>query len=273
MAYRNCSTKDIKSIKTRVNQLIMTQSSQQEALVHIVSILNVIQYAVQVNRHSINILMDKVDETSQDINNLYNCTTSLATSISYHQLIFHIRSVSANLHDSLCYITMVFTHTMDYIDVSTSGTPSPHILPIMDLQKMLIHIEETLPPMLHLPVSSDNTLHFYRYLHTYVLIARKQFLLLINIPIQDISHQITIYKIFTLDIPHGNFTAHYDIVAKYLRITRDKTMAVELLSHQFQICQAANGQFCTIPTPFQPLANPPTCTLALYDKKFSKHYF
>ena len=43
-------------------------------------------------------------------------------------------------------------------------------------------------------------------------------------------------------------------------------MAVELLPHQFQIYQAANGQFCTIPTPFQPLANPPTCILALYTR-------
>ena len=215
-------------------------------------------------RHSINILMDKVDGTSHDINNLYNWTTSLATSTSFHQLILHTRSVLANLCDSLCYIRIVSTHTMDYIDAATSGTLPPHILPVIDLQKMLIHIEETLPPMLHLPVSSDNTLHFYRYLHTHVLIANKQFLLLINVPIQDRSHQITIYKVLTLDIPHGNFTAHYDIATKYLGITTDDTMALELLSDQFQTCQAANGQFCTIPTPFQPLANPPTCTSALY---------
>ena len=136
--------------------------------------------------------MDKVDETSHYINNLYNQTTSLATSISFHHLILHIRSVLANLHDSLCYIRMVSTHTMDYIDAATSGTLAPHVLPIMGLQKMLIHIEETLPLKLHLPVSSDNTLHFYRYLHTHVLIANKQFLLLIDVPIQDRSHQITI---------------------------------------------------------------------------------
>ena len=105
--------KDINSIKTRVNQLIMAQSSQQETLVHIVSILNVTRYTIQVNRHSVNILMDKVDKTSQDINNLYNLTTSLATSISFHQLILHIRSVLATLHDSLSYIWTVSTHTMD----------------------------------------------------------------------------------------------------------------------------------------------------------------
>ena len=35
---------------------------------------------------------------------------------------------------------------------------------------------------------------------------------------------------------------------------------------QFQTCQQANGQFCHISTPFQPLANPPTCIAALYAK-------
>ena len=51
-----------------MNQLTETQSTQQETLVHIVSILNVPRYAAQVNRHSINVLMDKVDETPQDVN-------------------------------------------------------------------------------------------------------------------------------------------------------------------------------------------------------------
>ena len=55
---------------------------------------------------------------------------------------------------------------MDYIDAATTGTLSPHILPIMDLKKMLAHIEETLLSTLHLPVSSEDTLHFYQYLCT-----------------------------------------------------------------------------------------------------------
>ena len=72
-----------------------------------------------------------------------------------------------------------------------------------------------------------------------------------------------------MDIPHVNFTAHYDITTKYLGITKDQTMAVELASHQFHICQTVNGQFCTIPTPFQLLANPPTCISALYARNLA----
>ena len=98
------TTKYINSIKTQINQLIATQSSQQQTLEHVISILNVNRYAAQVNRHSINIFLDAAEATSHDINNLYNLTTSLVTSIIFHQLILNIRSVLANLHDILNYI-------------------------------------------------------------------------------------------------------------------------------------------------------------------------
>ena len=43
-------------------------------------------------------------------------------------------------------------------------------------------------------------------------------------------------------------------------------MAVKLSITQFQACKDANGQFCSITTCFQPLANPPSCIAALYAK-------
>ena len=178
-------------------------------------------------------------------------------------------SVLVNHWDSLSYIRTASTHTMDYIDAATTGTLSLHIIPIMDLKKMLSHIEETLPSTLHLAVLPEDTLHFYQYLSMHVLIINKQFLLLIDVLIQDWSQQLSIYKIFTLDISHGNFTARYDINTQYLRITQDEIMAVEIPPQQFRICQKANGQFCNIPTPFQWLANPPSCITVLYTKEYS----
>ena len=61
------------------------------------SILNVTRYATQVNRHSINNLIDAVCTASQDITNLYSLTTSLAANIDFNQMILHIRSVFATL--------------------------------------------------------------------------------------------------------------------------------------------------------------------------------
>ena len=149
------TTNDINSIKTQINHLIETQSSQQETLVHVISILNITKYAAQVNRQSINILMDVAEATSHESNNLYNLTMSLAASISFHQLILNI--------------SMVSTHTMDYINAATSGTLSPHILPVMDLQKN-VFIKCKFPKILksknykrvcvfELPTDTNQTIH------------------------------------------------------------------------------------------------------------------
>ena len=185
-------------------------------------------------------------------------------------MILHIRSVFANLCDSIPYLHTLSTHTKDYINASTSGILSPHVLPIVDLLKMLQHIADNLPPTLHLPISPMHSLHFYRYLHTHILIENKQFLLLIDIPIQDRACQITIHQVFTLDIPHGNYSARYDINTQYFGVTKDATMGLELSPTQFEACRQANGQFCHITMPFQPLANPPTCITALYAKSVAR---
>ena len=73
---------------------------------------------------------------------------------------------------------------MDYINAATTGILSPHILPVQDLRKMLKYIEDTLPFIMHLPITSEDTLHFYRCLCTHMLITDEQFLLLIDVPIQ-----------------------------------------------------------------------------------------
>ena len=81
--------------------------------------------------------------------------------------------------------------------------------------KMLIHIEEALPSTMHLPVSSEDTVHFYRYLCRHILITDKQFSLLIHVPVQDCAQQLEIYEVFNLVIPHRNLSAHYNIDITY----------------------------------------------------------
>ena len=125
----------------------------------------------------------------------------------------------------------ISTHTMDYIDAATSGILSPHVLPVADLCKMLQYIADTLPPTLHLPLSPVDTLHFHRYLHTHVLIKNKQFLLLIDIPIQDRACQITIHQVFTLDISHGNYSAHYDINTQYFGVNQGCNNGTRTIPH------------------------------------------
>ena len=90
----------------------------------------------------------------------------------------------------------VAIHMMDYVDAATTNVLSPDILPVEDLRNMLRHKESELPSMMHLPISSDNTLHFYWYLSTHILIADRQFLHLIGVPIQNRAQQLQIYEFF-----------------------------------------------------------------------------
>ena len=161
-------------------------------------------------------------------------------------------------------------HVFEYIDTATTGTLTPHLIPVPDLQKMLYQTESELPPNMHLPIPSSDPLHFYRYLRSHVLVEESQFLLLIDVPIQDRAQQIQIYKIINPPVPVGNYSMRYTMDNKYLGITYDRTKVMDIPEYQFKLCKEANGQFCPLTTPLQPLMNPPSCVAALYTKNLQE---
>ena len=134
---------------------------------------------------------------------------------------------------------------MEYIDAATTGIFSPHVLPVDNLRTMLLHIEETLPSTMHLPILTY-ALHFYRHLYTHVLIADEQFLLLIDVPMQDHTQQLEIYEVFNLAIPHRNFSAQYSINKRYLGIMHDETNAVEISEDQFKHTKRLKNSFAVL---------------------------
>ena len=172
----------------------------------------------------------------------------------------------ANLRDCLHFMKQLANHVLEYIDTATTGTLTPHLIPVPDLQQMLYWIESELPPNIHLPIPSSDPLHFYRYLRMHVLVEENQFLLLIDVPIQDRAQQIQIYQIINLPVPVGNYSMKYTMEMKYLGVTYDRYKAMDIPEEQFKLCKEANRQFCPLLTPLQPLTNPPSCVAALYTK-------
>ena len=258
------TTKDVSSIKKRVNQLITTQHNQQETLVHIISLLNVTRYATQVNRQHINIEMDTVERTHQDVVTLYNFTSSLYNSLSYQQIILHICSTLANLRDSLYYMRRShhehnvlhrYSHNWNTYTSCTTSRRSQ--------KDAIIYWGST---------TFNNVLSnfFRRYTSLLQIPMHPHFDCRWRVPIthwctmKDHTQQLEIYEVFNLVIPHGNFSACYNINSKYSDITYDETNAVEISKDQFSTCQKANRQFCRLNTHLQPLANLPTCIAALY---------
>ena len=178
----------------------------------------------------------------------------------------------ANLRDCLHFMKQLANHVLEYIDTATTGTLTPHLIPIPDLQQMLYQIESELPPKMHLPIPSSDLLHFYRYLRMHILVEENQFLLPIDIPIQDRAQQIQIYQIINLPALVGNYSMRYTMDTKYLGVTYDRTKAMDIPEEQFKLCKEVNGQFCPLLMPLQPLTNPPSCVAALYTKNSREIY-
>ena len=103
-----------------------------------------------------------------------------------------MHTLLANLRDSLTYMRQVAIHMIDYVDAATTHILSPDILPVEDMRNILRNIESELTLAMHLPISLDDTLHFYLYLNTQVLIGEGKFLLLIDVPIQNRAQQFQI---------------------------------------------------------------------------------
>ena len=235
-------------------------------MVHIVSILNLTRYETQVNRQWINIILKELTKSNEDIRALFNITNQLAMQVQVQNIVLHLRAMLTNLRDCLHFMKQLANHMLEYIDTATTGTLTPHLIPVPDLQQMLYQIESELPPNMHLPIPSSDPLHFYRYLQTHILVEENQFLLLIDVPIQDRAQQIQIYQIINLPVPVGNYSMKYTIETKYLGVTYDRTKAMDIPEEQFKLCKEENGQFCPLLTPLQPLTNPPSCVAALYTK-------
>ena len=85
-------------------------------------------------------------------------------------------------------------------------------------------------------------------------------------PIQNRAQQLQIYEVFNLPLLHSNLSAQYKFNHRYIGVTYDETKVVAITDQQYIACQHANGQFCRINAPFQPLMNPPSCITALYAK-------
>ena len=127
--------------------------------------------------------------------------------------------------------------------------------------------------MLHLPVSPDDTLHFYRYLCTHVLITSKQFFT------TDWSYPFRMgcdkspFISFHPEHPTQKFSACYYINTKYLGITKDENHGSGTFHHPDSSLPSSKWTILgSITTPFEPLANPPSCISDLYVKNLSRYY-
>ena len=105
-------------IKWQISLLMQEQTKKQETLVHIISILNVTQYATAVNRQKLYEVMDALQKVTEDVNILFNITDIVTQHLRYHQIYIYACTILANLGDCLAYLRQVAKHTVDFVIAS-----------------------------------------------------------------------------------------------------------------------------------------------------------
>ena len=210
------TTKDVNSIKTRINHLITTQQNQQETLVHIISILNITRYTTQgqqathkyTNEHN---GKDASGYATTQYNIMHSLIQQLKLTAIYTPHPIHLGKPLRQ--DSLYYMREVALHIMDYIDAATTVILSPHVLSVEDLREMLIiHINGNASFYHCTPTNFIQKIHYIStdYLCTHILIADEQFLLLIDQHTNtgSCTWQMEIYEVFKFRYTYTEISQH-----------------------------------------------------------------
>ena len=108
-----------------------------------------------------NQIIDGLERSNGDLNRLFHITEVLTQCIRYQQIYIYMHTILAYLRHFLIYIRQVAIHMMEYVDAARTNILPPDILPVEDLRNMLRYIESELPSTNHLPISLDDTHHFY----------------------------------------------------------------------------------------------------------------
>ena len=109
-----------------------------------------------------------------------------------------------------------------------------------DLRSMLRHIESELPSTMYLPIPFDDILNFYWYLNTNVLKPEGQFMLIIDVPIQNTAQQLQIYEVFNLPVCHSNLSANTKVTTGTCNIVKNMKRLSYHFSFSFKIILSFN---------------------------------
>ena len=137
LAKRDGHYKGCKRNQAASDLLIQEQTQQQETLVNIISILNIIWNATQVNTHKLNELMGALQKANEDMNILFNITDILTQCFRYHQIYTYAHIILAYLRACLTYMRQDTTHTMYCVDAAMTNILSPDMPPVEELGTML----------------------------------------------------------------------------------------------------------------------------------------
>ena len=259
---------------------IQTLSSNQQTLMHTVgrglTILNVTRGEVQENRIKINNIQGILNEAVARIEEIYARQNN---QITFNFAYAALRSIMYRLRTIVDEAAAVFVNLKLKIDFLLAGQLNPTVIDTNQLRTILQDIRDRLPKGLALPFDPEgNVLEFYKLLTCSAKLFQEQLVVLISIPLIDVSATTHVYKAIPLPVSftHNESNKPSNVMALYALET--DTIAVNsanteytLLSHESAHRCLKMEDYCDLSgEATYPIAGSTACVISLFLNEMDK---
>lgn len=211
------------------------------------------------------IIKKQLEILAKDLQNLeWHMNYNLHVTTSLHRLTTGILIINEQVNKLYEYLRVMATHKLN-----------PLIINPTQLKIVLKEIQITLRahPRLSLPQDPDKDIWDYYSISRITPVVENGFLLVIlTIPLCDVSLNLHLYKIHNLPSLHPDLKVevNYVLEGHYLAVSKDKQYVALPTDREIQVCQVTNGYLCTLNSALYPIKKVEWCVYALFTKDASK---
>lgn len=271
------SSSDLKTLKRNIHNLAANQLQMAHVLEDSLSIINITRVDVSQNRQMINNLSVALHQVD---NKLINVTQELEEEIiklgTFIQLYLKLDLIVEELKTTVQKAHWYLEHLKIQLSQLTIGHLSPSILSVSELKHILYEIKTQLPPNVRLPIPISEVWEYYKTLTCALLVQDERFVVVVSLPLLDLTGKFEIYKIFNIPLPYSDdkldtdslpdITAAYALETNSLAIDPQRTKFAILSPDEIEKCSLPLTRYCKIRSPIYPVNLSKLCVIALFMK-------
>ena len=255
----------IKTIQKNIKKIHEDNKRQDRQINTLAKLFNKLLFRVRQHDNFLHKLDARVIKIEHDLLNLlelshYNSYTTYTLRDANYvltRLLTGLTTVQQNAESIYTFLRVMSTHKLD-----------PTVIPIPELVDMMQEVEEDIKesPRLALPIPIDEVEEYYQIIRISTVITEDTLIILLSIPLTDISLQMNLYKAHNLPAVHPELglAATYQLEGEYLAIGQDGHYAALPDKSDVQICVLSRGGLCRMNQALYPMDRVQWCILALF---------
>ena len=159
-----------------------------------------------------------------------------------------------------------------YLNALSTQQLSPTLINPVDLREILLHAKEVLRshPRLKLPVDPrDKLWEYYTYLKIVPVVLDDHLIVVLQIPLVDLSTTFQIYQIYNLPAlnPQLRVTFQYVLESQYLVVSSNLHYFMLPQESDVWACRLTRGHWCRLKTAMYPVSTVKWCVASLFQNK------